>query len=123
MNNKEEIIKQFPASVEVKTDGNGVVKYLCPRCKREIQYGKDKCSFCCQTLSWTTALAQQAKENGYRLEGSLKFELPGDFSPGNCRKCPISYISKRGAENLYACPLQSRQENCPIAIKKIYGTP
>ena len=47
---------------------------------------------------------------------TLRFEVPGDFSKGDCRKCPLSYITKSATDNVYECPLNLRSR-CPIEIR------
>ncbi|CBL14129.1 hypothetical protein RO1_39120 [Roseburia intestinalis XB6B4] len=45
----------------------------------------------------------------------LKFEVAGDFTKGDCRKCPLSYIAKEKNENVYECPLKMRA-NCKLEL-------
>ena len=47
----------------------------------------------------------------------LMFEVPGDFVKGDCRKCPLSYISRRDGESVYDCPLNMRKD-CPLKFDK-----
>lgn len=113
-NLREELIKQFPAEVVELTDADGETNLVCPTCKRHVLLNKEQCPSCGQKLSWTTIKKEVLAKVGLK-KASLSFEVPGDFSKSDCRKCPLSYITKRGSENIYECPLNMRS-NCPLDI-------
>ena len=48
----------------------------------------------------------------------LTFEVPGDFARADCRKCPLSYITKKDGENQYDCPLNMRNK-CPLEFSEV----
>lgn len=109
---REQLIKQFSAEV-VETKGTmDQMYYSCPGCGRPVSKGMDKCG-CGQALSWKKIKAAEGA-NGVR-KATLNFEVPADFSKGDCRKCPISYIGKSDGENVYECPLKMRAD-CRLEI-------
>lgn len=117
---REDIIKSLPSPVVVVVGSDGSGSYQCPGCGRSVDFNQEKCIICSQTLSWSSLLERQAKQTGHRLKGTVTFDLPGDFTKGNCRKCPISYISKTREDNVYTCPLTGKhQEDCPVVVEKI----
>lgn len=102
---REQLIRQFPAEV-VETKGEmDQVYYSCPSCGRPVSMGMEKCG-CGQSLSWKNIKSTEAAK-GLR-KATLQFEVPIDFTRGDCRKCPISYIGKSDGENVYECPLKMR---------------
>ncbi len=105
-NLREMLIRQFPAEVVEMSDPMGNIIYACPTCKRPVALGTDKCSGCGQALGWTNIKKADAAKGSKTAR--LEFEVPSDFTPGDCRKCPLSYIAKEGGENVYECPLKMR---------------
>lgn len=112
---RAELIKQFPSEVIETTDDEGKGYYACPTCHRAITHGQEQCSSCKQILSWKNIRKEMAEKVGIK-KGYIEFELPGDFVPGNCRKCPLSYIAKSGNESVYVCPMKWRNA-CKLEIK------
>ena len=112
---RAQLIKQFAAEVVERTEQNGNKYYSCPTCKRAVAKSEDKCLGCQQVLSWKNIRIEEQGPNGPKF-AILKFEVPGNFSKGDCRKCPLSYIAKSGTENVYECPLNNRV-NCPLSIE------
>ena len=110
---RAELIKQFPAEVMEAVDGEGNLYYACPTCRRAVALNQDKCVSCNQVLSWDKVRKDIARR-GVKY-GRIEFELPLDFTLGNCRKCPISYISKSNGENVYTCPLGNRN-SCTMQV-------
>lgn len=110
---RQQLIRQFPAEVVEATGTMNEVYYACPTCGRAVALGTDKCTGCSQVLSWKN-LNQMEAAKGMR-KAVLEFEVSADFTNGNCRKCPISYIGKSGSENVYECPLKMRGD-CRIKI-------
>lgn len=109
---REQLIKQFAVEV-VETRGEmDQIYYSCPGCGRPVSRGMDKCG-CGQALSWKNIKTAEAAK-GIRI-AKLSFEVAADFSKGDCRKCPISYIGKTGGDNVYECPLNMRG-NCKLEI-------
>lgn len=108
------LIKQFPSEVIELTQQNGKKYYACPTCKRAISRGETKCNGCTQVLSWDNIRQVEEEKVGTKT-ATLSFEIPGDFVKGNCRKCPLSYITKVGTENIYECPLKMRNA-CRLEI-------
>lgn len=104
---RAELIKQFPSEVVETTKQNGNTYYACPTCTRPVSRGDKQCPGCGQVLSWDNIRHIEEEQVGTRM-ATLSFEVPGDFSPGNCRKCPLSYITKSNNENIYECPLKMR---------------
>lgn len=109
---RAELIKQFAAEVMELTEQNGKKYYACPTCKRAVAKSDEKCYGCQQVLSWDHIREVECGPKGPKYV-TLKFEVPGDFVKGDCRKCPLSYIAKVNAENVYECPLNNRM-NCPL---------
>lgn len=110
---REQLIRQFPAEVVETAGAMDEMYYSCPTCGRMVSLGTDKCTGCNQILSWKN-INQKEAESGMR-KAVLEFEVSSDFVPGNCRKCPISYIGKSGTDSVYECPLKSRG-SCKIQI-------
>ena len=110
---REQLIKQFPSEVAEATDIEGKLYYACPTCRRPAVLNQEKCVNCNQVLSWNNIRDLNNRKGWHR--GKLEFDLPADFSPGDCRKCPLSYIGRQGDENVYECPLKSRG-NCKIQV-------
>ncbi len=110
------LIKQFPADVVILKEQTGNEYYACPTCKRPVAMGKDKCSSCDQMLKWDNIREEEIKNVGVK-NAMLTFEVPGDFVKGDCRKCPLSYISRRDGESVYDCPLNMRKD-CPLKFDK-----
>ncbi len=104
---RAELIRQFPSEVVEITEPAGKKYYACPTCSRAISRNETKCSGCNQVLSWDNIRHQEEKQSGTQT-ATLSFEVPGDFVKGNCRKCPLSFITKANAENIYECPLKMR---------------
>ena len=111
---RAELIKQFKAEAIEVTDLTGNTYYACPTCKRPISLNKEKCQSCDQMLSWENIRKEEIARSGAKT-AVLKFEVPGDFSKSDCRKCPLSYIAKTDKENVYECPLNLRNK-CPLEI-------
>lgn len=103
---RAELIKQFPSDVIEVTEQNGSY-YACPTCGRIVARSEVKCNSCNQALSWDNIHQHEAHRVGIKT-ATLTFEVPGDFTAGNCRKCPLSYITKTNSENVYECPLKMR---------------
>ena len=103
---RAELIKQFPSEVIEEADKSGKVYFACPTCKRALSLNQDKCSGCNQVLAWNNV---QKKERAAGIKTArVEFEVPVDFTNGDCRKCPLSYIAKAGDSNVYECPLKMR---------------
>ena len=113
---RAQLIKQFSVEVIELADSTGQRYYACPACKRPVVKSYTVCPGCQQTLSWNNISDIETGPMGPRY-AVIKFEIPGDFSKGDCRKCPLSYIAKVKAENVYECPLNDRM-NCPIEIER-----
>lgn len=111
---RAQLIKQFPAEVIELAEQNGARYYACPTCKRPVAKSDNSCPGCQQVLGWDSVRKMEAGPSGPRY-ATLKFEVGGDFSKGDCRKCPLSYIAKSATENVYECPLNLRSR-CPIEI-------
>lgn len=110
---RAELIKQFPAEVvETTTEEEGTY-YMCPTCKHAVALKYEKCDSCGQVLSWDH-IRREEKVKGTRI-AALKFEVTADFSKGDCRKCPLSYIARENNESVYQCPLKMRA-NCKLEI-------
>lgn len=110
---RAQLIRQFPAEV-VETKGTmNEMYYSCPTCGRMVSMGMDKCAGCTQILSWKN-INQKESANGLR-KAILEFEVSADFTKGDCRKCPISYIGKNGSDSVYECPLKMRG-SCKLKI-------
>ena len=112
---RAQLIKQFAAEVVELTEQSGKTYYACPTCKRPLAKSDDKCPSCQQVLSWQNIRVVEQGASGPRY-ATLTFEVPEDFSKGDCRKCPLSYIAKSATENVYECPLNLRSR-CPIVIE------
>ena len=112
-NLRAELIKQFPAEVIEMTEQNGKVYYACPTCRRAITVGETKCAGCGQVLAWDN-IQKEERAKGVQT-AMLEFEVSGDFVPGDCRKCPLSYIAKINSENVYECPLKMRA-HCKLKL-------
>lgn len=110
---RAQLIRQFPAEVVEAADPAGNAYYVCPTCKRAISKGTDKCSGCAQVLSWEH-IHKEETANGVK-KATLEFEVSSDFSKGDCRKCPLSYIGREQNENVYECPLKMRA-NCKLVV-------
>ena len=110
---REQLIKQFPSDVVEMLDQSGKPYYGCPTCKRAFTVGTDKCPGCGQVLAWDHIRKESQKKG--TMTAVLKFEVAGDFTKGDCRKCPLSYIAKEKNENVYECPLKMR-ENCKLEL-------
>ncbi len=106
---RAELIKQFPAEVVEMTDDSGKGYYVCPTCRRTVTVKAPKCQGCNQMLGWSN-IRKEEEEKGVKM-ASLEFEVPSDFTKGDCRRCPISYIGKAQ----YECPLNMRN-NCRLTI-------
>ena len=111
---REELIKQFNAEVCEVTKPSGEKYYACPTCKRTVARSDTRCSGCGQALSWNSIRQEEEKRAG-TAHATLRFEVPGDFSAGDCRRCPLSYIAKRNDENVYECPLRM-QNRCGLEV-------
>lgn len=114
-NLREQIIKQFQADVIILTEQSGTEYYACPTCKRQLVLNNTKCPSCDQNLKWDNVRHVEFAKSGTKT-ATLSFEVPGDFSKSDCRKCPLSYIARREGESVYECPLNLRN-NCPLEIK------
>lgn len=99
-----QLMRQFPVEVVEARDARNEMYYACPTCSRPVAMGMDKCTSCTQVLSWKN-INQGISENGMR-KAVLEFEVASDFSIGNCRKCPISYIGRNDSGSVYECPLK-----------------
>ena len=110
---RAELIRQFPAEVVEMNDGRNEAYYSCPTCGRAVSLGMDKCT-CSQVLSWKN-IQQEEAAMGDKRKAIIGFEVSSDFTKGNCRKCPISYIGKNGTDNVYECPLKMRG-SCSIKL-------
>ena len=112
---RAQLIRQFPAEVIELAEQNGTRYYACPTCKRPVAKSDTTCHGCQQVLDWKHIRDIEVGPMGPRY-ATLRFEVPGDFSKGDCRKCPLSYITKSATDNVYECPLNLRSR-CPIEIK------
>lgn len=110
---RAQLIRQFPAEVIEVNDGRNDPYYACPTCGRAVASGTEKCT-CNQALSWKNIQREEAV-NGERKKAVIEFEVAPDFVEGDCRRCPLSYIGKSGAGNVYECPLNMRG-NCRIKL-------
>ena len=108
---REQLIKQLPSEVVENVDATGVLYYACPTCRRPVAMRNSKCDTWGQNLSWENVL-KEAELRGLK-RGCIEFDLPVDFTLGNCRKCPLSYIGRSGEDSVYECPLGSRS-SCKI---------
>lgn len=111
---RAQLIKQLPSEVVENVDTTGALYYACPACHRPVAMGQNKCGGCNQALSWDN-VRKDAERNGQK-RGYVEFDLPLDFTVGNCRKCPLSYIGRSGDDNVYECPLGWRG-SCKIQVK------
>lgn len=111
---REQLIKQFSADVVEAVDPNGKMYYACPTCRRAVARSRDKCVSCNQSLNWENISKKELAQKGVK-KATLTFEVPGDFAKADCRKCPLSYITKKDGENVYDCPLNMRNK-CPLEI-------
>lgn len=103
---RSQLIRQFPVDV-IETKGEmGSTYYTCPCCGRSLARGMDKCNSCDQILNWEH-VDQHEEERGLK-KAIIEFEVPFDFKPGDCRKCPVSYIGKSGDDRVYECPINMR---------------
>lgn len=110
---RAQLIKQLPSEVVENVDTTGALYYACPTCKRPVALGQTNCGGCNQALSWDN-VRKDAERTGLK-RGRIEFDLPLDFTLGNCRKCPLSYIGRSGDENVYECPLGSRNA-CKVQV-------
>lgn len=110
---RAQLIHQFPAEVVEAKDETGHIYYVCPICKRAVSIGMDKCTGCAQVLTWDHIRKENAAK-GIK-KAVLEFEVAGDFTQGDCRKCPLSYIGRENNENVYECPLKMRA-NCKLKL-------
>ena len=101
-----QLIRQFPAEVVEQKGSMDKMYYSCPTCGRMVSLGMDKCGGCSQILSWES-INQKESPNGKR-KAKLEFEVSEEFTVGDCRKCPISYIDTNGSQSAYECPLKMR---------------
>lgn len=111
---RAELIKQFAAEVIELTEANGDTSFVCPTCRRPILPNKDVCPSCSQKLSWANIRKEVLSKVGSKT-ATVSFEVPGDFVKSDCRKCPLSFITRKGDDNVYECPLNMRS-NCPVEI-------
>ncbi len=103
---RAQLIRQFPSEVVETADAEGTLYYACPTCRRPVAMGQEKCVGCGQVLSWN-GIRKDNERKGVR-KARIEFEVPVDFTQGDCRKCPLSYIGRQDDENVYMCPLNSR---------------
>lgn len=103
---RAQLIRQFPADVVVTRGDLSEVYYTCPLCGRSVAQGMEKCTACDQILNWSRVKEEEA-EKGMKI-ARLEFEVPSDFTPGDCRRCPVSFIGKSGDSRVYECPLNAR---------------
>lgn len=115
-NLRASIIKQFAADVIMLQEKNGKNYYACPTCKRQVVTNNSKCTSCDQVLKWDNIRQEEIEEVGVRT-ATLTFEVPGNFSKSDCRKCPLSYIARVDGASAYECPLGMRN-NCPLEISE-----
>lgn len=113
---RAQLIKQFPAEVIELAERSGQRYYACPTCKRPVAKSDTSCPGCQQALGWSNIRSIENGVMGPRY-AMIKFEVPNDFAKGDCRKCPLSYITKSATGNVYECPLNLRT-NCPITFGK-----
>ena len=114
-NLREQLIKQFEADVIILKEQSGNEYYACPTCKRQVALNNKKCGACEQVLKWNNIRQTEITKSGIKT-ATLKFEVPGDFSKSDCRKCPLSYIARSNGASAYECPLNLRN-NCPLEIQ------
>ncbi len=112
---REQIIKQFDADVIILQEQNGTEYYACPTCKRQLILTNSICPSCDQHLKWDNVHHVELEKSGTKT-ATLSFEVPGDFSKSDCRKCPLSYIARLDGQSAYECPLNMRN-NCPLEIE------
>ena len=110
----EKLIKKFPVEPIILKNELGEDYYACPSCKRHIAISNKICPMCAQILEWDDMRKAEMDKLGSKT-ATLTFEVPGDFFKANCRKCPISYITKTEHELIYDCPLGMRN-NCPLEV-------
>ena len=110
---RAQLIRQFPSEVVETADAEGTLYYACPTCRRPVAMRQEKCIGCGQVLSWE-GIRRNNERKGL-CKGRIEFDLPIDFTPGDCRKCPLSYIGRQGDENVYECPLNLRG-SCKLQI-------
>ena len=110
----EKLIKQFPVEPVILKNDIGQDYYACPSCKRHVAISNKRCPMCEQMLEWEEMRKSEMDKLGSKT-ATLKFDVPGDFFKANCRKCPISFITKTEHELIYECPLNMRN-NCPLEI-------
>jgi len=112
-NLKAELLKQFPVEAIEIQDQNGNIIYACPKCRRAVAISADKCNICSQKLSWNNVIMKSNATDGSIAR--IEFEIPKDFTRGDCRKCPLSYITKKDGTVIYDCPLNMKT-NCKLKI-------
>ncbi len=112
---RAQLIKQFAAEVLLIEGKDGAESYICPTCKRQVAKSNDKCPACEQVLKWDSVKKVETEGCGVKT-ATISFKVPGDFTKGDCRKCPISYIGRRDSESIYDCPLNMRN-NCPLEME------
>lgn len=112
---RAQIIKQFEADVIILTEQSGNEYYACPTCKRQLSMNNTKCPSCEQKLKWDNVRQMEIQNSGIK-KATLTFEVPGDFSKSDCRKCPLSYIARHNGQSAYECPLNMRN-NCPLEVE------
>lgn len=111
---KAELLKQFPSEVIEVEDTAGSINCVCPSCKRPVaSFQADKCTMCGQKLTWNNILRKRFGGGGTKAK--IEFDIPPDFTKGDCRKCPLSYITRREGETSYDCPLNMRN-SCKLEI-------
>jgi hypothetical protein len=72
-----------------------------------------KCGSCTQVLGWNS-IKKENEAKGVK-KAALEFEVPMEFTIGDCRKCPLSYIARESGENVYECPLNMRS-SCKLQV-------
>lgn len=110
-----DLIKQFPADVIETEDAQRGAYYICPTCKRTVARSSKDCQNCGQKLSWEKIRREEAIK-GNKV-ASLSFEVPHNFKPGDCRRCPLSIIGKHDDENVYTCPINMRH-GCRLKVEE-----
>lgn len=110
---KAELLKQFPVEAIEVQEHSGNIIYACPKCRRAVAMSADSCGICNQKLSWNNILMKSSAKNG--TVARVEFEIPKDFTRGDCRKCPLSYIAKKDGTAYYDCPLNMKA-NCKLEI-------
>jgi len=76
---------------------------------------KAKCMGLTDPEAVDRVLEATGMNNTGKKKAKLEFEVSEEFTIGDCRKCPISYIDNNGSQSVYECPLKMRG-SCGIQL-------